>query len=70
MSTEPRLKSRLVVQALIRQAESAGFIAAILHKGDDDAGGIMLVIGQMDIPDLDRFFKSFHIVLHQNRRFI
>lgn len=44
MSTEPRLKSRLVVQALIRQAESAGFIAAILHKGDDDAGGIMLVI--------------------------
>lgn len=44
MSIEPRLKSRLLVQALIRQAETAGFAAAVLHKGDDDAGGIMLVI--------------------------
>lgn len=44
MSSEPRLKSRLLVQALIRQAETAGLTAAIAHRGDEDAGGILLVV--------------------------
>lgn len=44
MSEPPRLKSRLLVQALIRRAEVAGLAALVVRKGDEDAGGIMLVV--------------------------
>ncbi|PWR22049.1 DUF1491 family protein [Zavarzinia compransoris] len=44
MTDVPRLKSRLVVQALIRRAEVAGLSALVMRKGDEDAGGIMLVV--------------------------
>jgi GMP synthase (glutamine-hydrolysing) len=42
--SEPRLKSRLVVQALIRRAEVAGLVAMVMRSGDADAGAIALVV--------------------------
>ncbi len=44
MPTEPRLKTKLAVQALIRRAEVAGLSALVLRKGDEDAGAVMLVV--------------------------
>ncbi|MDD3446978.1 MAG: DUF1491 family protein [Zavarzinia sp.] len=42
--TEPRLKTKLTIQALIRAAEVRGLVAMVLRKGDEDAGGLMLVV--------------------------
>lgn len=42
--TEPRLKSRLLVQALIRRAEVAGLVAMVMRPGDPDAGAVLLVV--------------------------
>ncbi|WP_147385742.1 DUF1491 family protein [Oleomonas cavernae] len=42
--SDPRLKSRLVVQALIRRAEVAGLVAMVMRSGDADAGAIALVL--------------------------
>lgn len=39
----PRLTSAMVVSALVRRVASAGGMAAVLAKGDDDAGGIVIV---------------------------
>jgi hypothetical protein len=36
----PRLKSALWVQAMLRR----GYAGAVLHKGDPDAGGILVVL--------------------------
>lgn len=40
--TEPTLKSRLFVQALVRQCQSQGVFAAISARGDDDAGAVLV----------------------------
>lgn len=40
----PRLKARIWIAAMIRQAEQRGSFGAIRRHGDDDAGGILLVL--------------------------
>ncbi|MCF4166155.1 DUF1491 family protein [Zavarzinia compransoris] len=44
MTPEPRLKTRLAVQALIRALEVRGLVAVVQRKGDEDAGGLMLLV--------------------------
>ncbi len=39
---EPRLKSRMWIQALIRRCDLAAIAAAVVARGDDDAGTILL----------------------------
>jgi hypothetical protein len=39
----PRLTSTMLVSALIRQVNNAGGFAAVLAKGDPDAGAILLL---------------------------
>jgi hypothetical protein len=46
----PRLATHVLVSALIRQAEAAGGSAAVLGRGDRDAGGILLVIAERGQP--------------------
>lgn len=43
---EPRLQSSLLVQALIRSAESEGGFAAVLAKGDSSAGSILVILSE------------------------
>lgn len=43
-SEPPRLPARLEVTSLIRRAEAAGGFAAVLARGEPDAGGILLVL--------------------------
>lgn len=40
---EPRLRSGLVVNALVRRVNAAGGIAMVLAKGDEAAGAILIV---------------------------
>ena len=40
----PRLASSVLVGAMIRQAETEGGFAAVLAKGDADAGSILVVL--------------------------
>ena len=40
----PRLSSSILVNALIRQAESSGGFGAVLARGDATAGSILLVL--------------------------
>ena len=44
MMTEPRLTSALLVSAMVRLAETQGGFAAVLAKGDQLAGSILLVL--------------------------
>ena len=39
---EPRLKSKLWIQSLIRRCDLAAISAAVVARGDDDAGAILL----------------------------
>jgi hypothetical protein len=39
---EPRLKSRMWIQALIRRCDLAAIAAAVIARGDEDAGAILL----------------------------
>lgn len=39
---EPRLKSSLLVSALLRQADAVGQPGVVVRKGDADAGAILL----------------------------
>ena len=41
----PRLTSSMLVSALIRRVQSAGGFAAVLHRGDDQAGAILVECG-------------------------
>jgi hypothetical protein len=41
---EPRLKAKLRVQAMLRQAQVRGCFGAVLRPGDADAGGILAVL--------------------------
>ncbi len=37
-----RLKAHIWVNALIRRAQAGGAMAAVIHRGDNDAGSVML----------------------------
>jgi hypothetical protein len=39
---EPRLKSKMWIQSLIRRCDLAAISAAVVARGDDDAGAILL----------------------------
>jgi len=39
---EPRLKSKLRVQAAMRACQTRGLMAAVARHGDDDAGAILI----------------------------
>ena len=41
--SEPRLTARMEASALIRSVEAAGGFAAVLNKGDFDAGAILIL---------------------------
>jgi hypothetical protein len=42
--TEPRVKSQIRVQAWLRQCSAQGLNGAVVRRGDDDAGSIILKI--------------------------
>lgn len=42
----PRLPTRLEVSALLRQVAAAGGFAAVLAKGEPDAGGLIIVLAE------------------------
>ena len=46
--SEPRLKSRLWVQMALRMGDAAGTPGAVLRHGDDDAGGVLVVLRGRD----------------------
>jgi len=43
---EARLKSSILVGALIRRAESHGGFAAVLAKGDPSAGSVLVILAE------------------------
>ena len=43
-----RLKSKLTAQAILRFYDSRGLSAYLRHKGDEEAGDLMIVIGLSD----------------------
>ncbi len=48
MHAEPRLKSKIWAEALIRRARLQGAFAYLRHHGDDDAGIILVKTALMD----------------------
>ncbi len=42
--SEPRLKARFWVQATLRQAQNRGSNGAVVRRGDDDAGSILVLL--------------------------
>lgn len=42
--TEPRIKAGLWVKMALRLGQAEGRFAAVLHKGDADAGGVLAVL--------------------------
>jgi len=42
----PRLKTEIRVSALIRRAQGAGAFAAVLRRGDADAGSLWVIVRQ------------------------
>jgi hypothetical protein len=55
----PRLKAGIFVRALIRRAEVAGAMAAVLRKGAEESGAVFLQIRRAD---------GTYMVLDQARR--
>lgn len=55
-----RLKSRFLIDLLIRRAEAAGGFATVLAKGDDDSGVILVQCSERGAPGplLERRFAS------------
>ena len=45
---EPRLKSKMWIQALIRRCDLAAIATAVTARGDDDAGAILLKFNGRD----------------------
>jgi GMP synthase (glutamine-hydrolysing) len=46
---EPRLKTRIVVQAALRTSTMRGIAMVVARHGDDDAGTIILKINRRDL---------------------
>ena len=45
---EPRLKTRLWISALIRRCDLAAIAAAVVARGDADAGAVLLKLNGLD----------------------
>lgn len=45
---QPRLKAGIWVKAWLRRAQVEGAFAAVVHKGDADAGAVILVINHLN----------------------
>jgi hypothetical protein len=43
---EPRLQSSILVNALLRRAQSEGGFAAVLAKGDPTAGAVLVILAE------------------------
>ncbi len=43
---EPRLQSSVLVNALLRRAESEGGFAAVLAKGDPTSGSVLVILAE------------------------
>lgn len=43
----PRLKSKMLIQAALRQCMSLGIMATVVRSGDDDAGTVYLKINRL-----------------------
>ncbi|NWG72111.1 MAG: DUF1491 family protein [Parvularculaceae bacterium] len=58
MDRPPRLKSHILVAALLRRAEIAGAPAQIVRKGDADAGAVAVKVflGRIDGAPMARLF--------------
>ncbi len=48
MTDEARLKARLWVQACIRSCQALGITATVLHRGDEEAGAVLIKIALRD----------------------
>jgi hypothetical protein len=48
MKPPPELKTEIWAQALIRRAQIAGAFAAIVRKGDPDAGAVLVKVSTLD----------------------
>lgn len=46
--SQPRLKTRLWVQANLRKCAIDGLCATVARRGDDDAGAVLLKINRLD----------------------
>lgn len=46
--TEPRLATRLVVQAMVRRCFNSGFSAVISRKGDEDRGALLIKVNRIE----------------------
>ena len=42
--SEPRLKAGIWVRAALRQAQARGSFGAVVKHGDDDAGGVLVLL--------------------------
>ncbi len=70
---EPRLPAHLEVSGLIRQTQSAGGFAAVLAKGESEAGTILIVLAENGknarvfecMPQLDGT-RKWHAAKQQN----
>lgn len=49
--TAPRIASNLLVGSLIRIAEAEGGFGAVLSKGDERSGAILLLLRERSAPD-------------------
>lgn len=45
-AVETRLKTRVWVQAFLRRVELDGYMAALLSRGDDDAGAVLVKVNR------------------------
>lgn len=45
---QPRLKAGLWVKAWLRRCQVEGAFAAVVHKGDEDAGAVILIINYLN----------------------
>ena len=58
--TEPRLQSSVLVSALMRRAEGEGGFAAVLAKGDPNAGSVLVILAERGrkVRILERLMQS------------
>lgn len=46
----PRLTSAMLVSALVRRVQNAGGVAAVLSKGEEQAGAVILLCAERGVP--------------------